>query len=147
MPEHDRNQGRPGEGRHPWYHQGLRFACTQCGRCCTGRGGYVWVTAQEIACLADFLGLGIRRFGRRYLRRIGPRYALLERPGSGDCTFLVGRTCSVYDARPGQCRRFPWWERNLRSPAAWARAAEECEGIAESAPLVSCAEIEQTGRA
>ena len=27
----------------PWYRDGLRFACTRCGACCTGAPGYVWV--------------------------------------------------------------------------------------------------------
>ena len=29
----------PGE---PWYRDGLRFQCTQCGNCCTGDPGVVW---------------------------------------------------------------------------------------------------------
>ena len=28
----------------PWYADGLPFTCTQCGDCCTGDPGYVWVT-------------------------------------------------------------------------------------------------------
>ncbi|MFM7740581.1 MAG: YkgJ family cysteine cluster protein, partial [Planctomycetota bacterium] len=27
----------------PWYKDGLRFQCSQCGDCCTGGAGYVWV--------------------------------------------------------------------------------------------------------
>ena len=36
----------------PWYHEGLSFTCSQCGDCCTGAPGYVWVNNEEIAALA-----------------------------------------------------------------------------------------------
>ena len=32
----------------PWYGGGLRFTCTQCGNCCTGQPGYVWISKKEI---------------------------------------------------------------------------------------------------
>ena len=54
----------------PWYRDGLRFACTECGRCCTVEG-YVWVNRREIRRLARFLELSLDDFGRRYLRRVG----------------------------------------------------------------------------
>lgn len=113
-----------------WYRDGLRFACTKCGRCCTGATGYVWTGEDEIGRLAEALSLSVDEFGRRYLRRVGARYALLEHPVTGDCVLLRDGLCSVHEARPAQCRAFPFWPRNLESPAAWRAAAEECEGIA-----------------
>jgi hypothetical protein len=92
--------------------------------------------------MAEFLGLALEEFGLRYLRRVGARYALLESPLSGDCVFLRGKECAVYTARPGQCRRFPWWPQHLASPEAWDAAARECEGIGHDAPLVPRARIE-----
>ena len=35
-----------------WYRDGLQFECTQCGNCCTGDPGYVWVTPEEIKAIA-----------------------------------------------------------------------------------------------
>lgn len=32
----------------PWYAPGLSFTCTQCGNCCTGEPGVVWVSDEEI---------------------------------------------------------------------------------------------------
>lgn len=112
-----------------WYAGGLRFACTRCGRCCTGTSGYVWTSEEEIGRLAEALSLPVDEFGRRYLRRVGSRYALLEHPLGGDCVLLRDGLCSVYEARPAQCRAFPFWPRNLESAAAWRAAAEDCEGI------------------
>ena len=35
-----------------WYRDGLRFECTQCGKCCTGAPGYVWVDDDEVEALS-----------------------------------------------------------------------------------------------
>ena len=126
-----------------WYASGLRFECTGCGHCCTGGDGYVWMDLEEIHVLAHRLSLSIDDFGRRYLRRIGQRYALLERRPGGDCVFLRDNRCSVYEARPRQCANFPFWPAYLKSPEAWAAAARECEGIRDEAPLVHRVEIER----
>ena len=38
-----------------WYADGLRFTCSQCGNCCTGGPGYVWIDRDEIVKLAAYL--------------------------------------------------------------------------------------------
>lgn len=113
----------------PWYADGLRFRCTQCGDCCTGAEGYVWVNQQEVEELAAARGMTPAVFERRFVKRVGIRRSLKERKG-GDCVLLDAdtRKCTVYDARPRQCRTWPFWDSNLRSPEAWAEAAEACPG-------------------
>ncbi len=112
-----------------WYSKGLSFRCTGCGKCCTGSPGYTWVSLEEIAEIADFLKLTIDQFAARFLRKIGERYSLKERPVSYDCIFLKEKQCSIYPVRPKQCRTFPWWVENLKSQEAWQEAARHCEGI------------------
>ena len=102
--------------------------------------------AAEAERLAARFGLELDAFGRRYLRRIGQRLALLESPGDGACVFLAGSECSVYEDRPVQCRRFPFWDRHLESPAAWRAAAGECEGIRDEASLIPRADIDARRR-
>lgn len=116
-----------------WYQGGLRFTCTQCGNCCTGPPGYVWVSREEIGKIAEFLGRPDGWLDKDALRRVGFRYSLTERP-NGDCTFLITnpdgkKICSIYPVRPLQCRTWPFWSQNLRSPSTWAEAAERCEGM------------------
>ncbi len=113
----------------PWYREGLSFSCTRCGDCCTGAPGYVWVEQEEIEELAKFLGLSPGKFGERYLRKVGRRYSLLEKPG-GDCIFF-DKGCTVYPARPVQCRTFPFWRSHLKSQRAWDEIAGECPGIGQ----------------
>ncbi len=116
--------------QQPWYHDGLRFQCSQCGDCCTGAPGYVWVCKSEIAELARTLQIDdLDRFEREYVRAIGIRKSLKEFP-NGDCVFFdtESRRCQVYSARPRQCRSWPFWESNLKSPESWQQTCEICPG-------------------
>lgn len=122
-----------------WYRDGLRFRCSGCGHCCTGAPGYVWVRLTEVERLAAHLGLSIDAFGKRYLRRVGRRLSLVERP-NGDCVFF-DRGCQVYSARPEQCRSYPFWPEHIASREAWEAEAGECPGIGEGR-LYSVEEIE-----
>ncbi|MFI5343581.1 MAG: YkgJ family cysteine cluster protein [Chlamydiales bacterium] len=131
------------EESKPWYADGLRFKCTECGQCCTGAPGYVWVNDQEIEQIASHLNLSIEEFAQRYLRRVRGRLSLLEHPKTFDCVFLKDKKCQIYSIRPTQCRTFPWWPRQLKSAKDWQEAAQYCEGIQSDAPLVPFEVIEQ----
>lgn len=114
----------------PWYNDGLKFRCSQCGDCCTGAPGYVWVNKAEVAALAKTIGEeDVDRFEELYVRKIGIRKSLKEFP-NGDCVFFDGeqRKCTVYGARPRQCRTWPFWDSNLKSPEAWEATCEVCPG-------------------
>jgi Fe-S-cluster containining protein len=126
-----------------WYEQGLNFQCTECGKCCTGAPGYVWVNEEEMEAMATFLNISLSEFIKKYTRRIGNRTSLLESKKNFDCIFLKDRKCTVYGARPTQCRTYPWWPQNLSSSQAWETTARECEGIQSEAPLVSEEVIEE----
>jgi Fe-S-cluster containining protein len=138
----------PIAAKEPWYADGLRFTCTQCGNCCTGGPGFVWLTIEEVGRLGEHLKITSEETIERYCRRIGDRYSLKEnRNGRGeyDCIFLkeeqtkvvqgeevavqTRRTCSVYAARPLQCRTWPFWDSNLSSPEIWEMSAKRCHGM------------------
>jgi len=120
----------------PWYADGLRFQCTECGKCCTGAPGYVWVTEDEIAAIANHLNLSIEKFSRDYLRYVDGKYSLKEHSQTFDCVFLKDKKCRIYQVRPKQCRTYPWWPEHLSSEEAWNEEAKWCEGIRPDAPLV-----------
>jgi uncharacterized protein len=126
----------------PWYGAGLRFKCTGCGECCTGSSGTVYVSRADSERLANYLRLPVGTFIRRYTRLNKGRRVLVDADTSGDCVFLKNKTCSVYDARPTQCRTYPWWLRNIHDRESWEEAAAACEGINHpGALLVSAEEI------
>jgi Fe-S-cluster containining protein len=124
------------ESDSTWYSKGLNFKCTECGKCCTGAPGYVWITEAEMATMANFLKLSVKDFSCRYVRRVNGRFSLTENTKTYDCVFLKNNRCQVYGARPTQCRTFPWWPQNLKSRNDWEEAAQFCEGIQLNAPLV-----------
>ncbi|MFZ0565570.1 MAG: YkgJ family cysteine cluster protein [Chlamydiales bacterium] len=128
---------------HTWYRKGLRFQCTGCGKCCTGSPGYVWVNEKELEKIADFLQIPVKECIRRYVRRVAGRYSLTESKSTYDCVFLKNNQCQIYEARPTQCRTFPWWPEHLESENSWEAAAKTCEGICGSAPVVSHETIEE----
>jgi hypothetical protein len=133
----------------PWYSSGLRFTCTQCGNCCTGGPGFVWISREEIVRLAEHLKLTPEQIVERYCRKIDGRFSLKERrtrEGLYDCVFLKEveepasageprqvaskrKICSIYTHRPLQCRTWPFWRENLSSPARWTAAGQRCHGI------------------
>ena len=121
---------------------GLRFHCTQCGNCCTGLPGFVWVGPEDEQRIADHLGLRQDEFRRRYTRDVGGRLSLIENPG-GDCIFLTDeRLCSIQPVKPRQCVAFPFWPRIVASRAAWEESAKTCPGMGHG-DFYSRAEIER----
>jgi uncharacterized protein len=115
--------------KEPWFKDGLRFQCTQCGNCCTGGAGYVWVNKEEIEKLAALVGLSVPEFEAKYVRSVGVRKSLIEYE-NGDCVFFdnQARKCTVYEARPRQCRTWPFWDSNVRSEEGWQQTCEVCPG-------------------
>lgn len=114
----------------PWFAEGLRFKCTGCGGCCTGAPGYVYLSKVDVENLSNHFRLSEEEFLKKYTRYIDGQYALLEEPApTYDCIFLKENKCTVYHARPIQCRTFPWWVHHLREPKDWEQAAQRCEGI------------------
>jgi len=110
-----------------WYEKGLRFECKRCGDCCRGEPGYVWVTEADIARIAKKLKIGTKNLKKKYIRKVGNSYSLIEM-SNGDCVFY-SNGCAIYEVRPDQCRTFPFWPEYLSSPHAWAEAARRCPGV------------------
>jgi len=141
-------RGRAPEGRE-WFaapdptgrtssgERGLRFECTMCGACCTGPPGYVLVSDAECAALARRLGLSVERFVAEHTHTTGKGRSLNERETEHgfDCIFLdresvPGRAvCGVYEDRPTQCRTWPFWPENVRTPRQWDRTGAICPGV------------------
>jgi Fe-S-cluster containining protein len=127
-----------------WLGEGLAFRCTGCGDCCTGAPGAVWVDDDDVARLAAHLGLERAEFEARHLRRLAGDRSLLER-FDGDCEFWSreSRGCTVYEARPTQCRTYPFWPHLLESEGTWASVKADCEGARVEEPIVPVSVIRE----
>ena len=113
----------------PWYQDGLQFECTQCGGCCTGGPGFVWVNEAEIAAMAEYMDMTVEQFESVFVRQVGLRKSLKEY-STGDCIFLdpEHRGCNLYPVRPRQCRTWPFWDSNIRTPEDWQATCDFCPG-------------------
>jgi hypothetical protein len=91
--------------------------CTVCANCC--RESTVELSKRDIEHLARHLRLAPERFLAEYTGtdpEDGTRI-LKWTEGSG-CVFLEGNLCSVYEARPGTCQRYPHLVRGIGSIAS-----------------------------
>ena len=90
--------------------------CKECeGNCCIGESGYIWITNYEITFLADHLGISQKETIDKYLFKARYKYSIKEKQlpeNNYACVFfdLDKKQCSIYDARPKQCRTFPFWD-------------------------------------
>ncbi|PHO11214.1 MULTISPECIES: YkgJ family cysteine cluster protein [Malaciobacter] len=90
--------------------------CSSCqGNCCIGESGYIWITKEEIDNLSRYLNISLEELRLKYLKKVAYKYSLKEiklEENNYACVFfdLKKRQCSIYEARPTQCRTFPFWD-------------------------------------
>jgi uncharacterized protein len=126
----------------PWFKDGLRFSCTRCGHCCTGEPGFVWVDGDDLARIADHVGESVEVIARTHARPAGKGMTLREK-ANGDCVFYDRNAgCTIYPVRPPQCRTWPFWESNVRTPEAWKQTCSVCPGSGRG-DLIPAEEIVQ----
>ena len=110
-----------------FFDTGIRFACQQCGACCTGAPGVVRVSAREIEPIAAFLDIPAQELIATVLFPWEDGHSVRE-DADGRCLFYEDG-CRIYPVRPRQCRIFPFWVSNLRSEARWDSIRRQCPGI------------------
>jgi hypothetical protein len=100
----------------------------------------VWVTDDEVADIAAFLGRPATEVRALYTRKARGRRTIRERD-NGDCVFFErGKGCTVYPVRPPQCRTWPFWDSNVETPEEWQKTCEQCPG-AGTGELIPVEEI------
>ncbi len=123
--------------------RGLRFECTQCGKCCWTRGEYshVYLTREDLTALARALDISVAELRERYTFRDENGWTELDFT-SGRCVMLDAETnlCTVYESRPTQCRTFPFWPEMIRRGRWTAEAKRICEGV-DNGRVVPPAEV------
>ncbi|MCL4402555.1 MAG: YkgJ family cysteine cluster protein [Acidobacteria bacterium] len=106
----------------------MRFECQpECTACCREQG-FVYLTEEDLLRAARFLGMSPEAFERRYVYRTA-HLRRLRTPRAVRCPFLNESGCSIHEAKPTQCRLFPFWPELVDDPKDWYRAAARCPGI------------------
>jgi Fe-S-cluster containining protein len=79
--------------------------CRQCGECC--RVATATVSERDIERLAKYFRIKPAQFIAEYVMQTEDEGMVLRRDEQTGCVFLSGNECTVYDARPETCQRFP----------------------------------------
>lgn len=107
-------------------------ACESCaGNCCIGDSGYIWISKNEIDTLAKYLKISIEDLIEKCLYKVGYKYSIkeikLDKNNFACCFFnLEKKQCMIYEARPIQCRTFPFWDYFKKNEN---EVYKECPGI------------------
>ncbi|MHC4513792.1 MAG: YkgJ family cysteine cluster protein [Planctomycetota bacterium] len=107
----------------------FRFRCRRSGNCCARPRSVVRVHGADVRRIASHLGMAEQAFRDRYVR---PAQDHLVDGPSDACVFLEAGSeaaCSIYAARPEQCRTWPYWEELRNAPAMLQQAMRLCPGI------------------
>ncbi|MGE3262368.1 MAG: YkgJ family cysteine cluster protein [Bacteriovoracia bacterium] len=125
-----------------WWSEGIRFECQGSGKCCVSRGdyGYVYVTLKDRRALAKHFGLSTAAFTKKYCEKDEGIWKL--RDFTKACVFLKEKMCSVYEARPTQCRTWPFWPENMSAKAWDKEVTSFCPGV-NKGKVWSAAEIKK----
>ena len=114
-----------------FYKYGIRFECKQCGNCCIGTG-YVFIFPNDIDRLVEKTGFTLEELQKTYLSTVDG-YTVFRDAGSGACIFWnnIVKGCKIYEARPTQCRTYPFWKTLLYRKRRWEEELYKCPGIGE----------------
>ena len=126
-------------GKNIFYTNGLNFSCTGCSTCCRHESGYVFLSRIDVSRLLKALKIDNKAFIEGFCRWIPSinetEQLSLKEKSNLDCIFWSGSVlngnggCSVYDARPLQCRAFPFWQSVVHDKNSWKATARECPGM------------------
>jgi Fe-S-cluster containining protein len=114
----------------PFYARGLRFSCARCSECCRIDPGFVFLREGDLSALVPALKTKYAEFIQRYCRWTpdvdGKERLSLKEKANYDC-ILWSNGCACYEARPLQCRTYPFWPSMLASRKTWE--AMSCPGM------------------
>ena len=79
--------------------------CLECANCC--RVATAKVTERDVERLGRYLRVKPARVMAEYVVKSEEEGLILRRDQQTGCVFLSGNECTVYDARPEGCQKFP----------------------------------------
>ena len=93
-----------------FFKKGINFKCQGSSNCCVSRGsyGYVYLSKKDLIKIAKHLNVSINLFKKKYCGYSDGYLHLKEIYVNGNCQFLENKKCSIYAARPIQCRTWPF---------------------------------------
>ena len=124
-----------------WWMAGVPFTCQpDCGKCCDEPGGIVYLRPEDAKIMAQHHGLEVTDWLERDCRQtLDGRWVLNSDPVTDICIYLdEQKKCTTYEARPAQCKSYPFWAENVGSDRSWRKTVSECTGLeSEEAFIIS----------
>ena len=113
------------------FEKGIKFKCQGSANCCISRGnhGYVFLSQKDLSRLSIYFKVTKDFFKSFFCQTTDNFLHLKEIKKNGECIFLNKKKCTVYAARPTQCRTWPFWPENMK-PKVWNNEVLNfCPGI------------------
>lgn len=118
-----------------FWKEGISFVCLQCSDCCRHEPGNVFLVEEDVPLLLKTLNLSFETFVEKYCRWVylqdGFEYLSFKEKENYDCIFWENG-CTLYNARPLQCKAFPFWPFALESKQNCACITSSCPGCKAS---------------
>lgn len=115
-----------------FYDNGLNFECQRCSYCCGNGPGFVYLSKSDLEKLCIHFQMQPEEFAAKYCRWTdyyeGKTVLALLETKKYDC-ILWNNGCSVYEARPLQCRTWPFWDWMVNDKSCWDDCAKTCPGM------------------
>ena len=127
-----------------FFKKGVNFKCQGSSNCCVSRGsyGYVYLSKKDLIKIAKYLNVSINFFKKKYCQYSNGYLHLREIHINGNCQFLENKKCSIYTARPTQCRTWPFWKENMNTKKWNEELMNFCPGIGKG-KLISASVIKK----
>ena len=127
-----------------FFKKGINFKCQGSSNCCVSRGsyGYVYLSKKDLIKIAKYLNVSINLFKKKYCEYSDGYLHLKEIYVNGNCQFLENKKCSIYTARPMQCRTWPFWKENMNIKKWNEELINFCPGIGKGR-LISASMIQK----
>jgi uncharacterized protein len=124
-----------------FWKDGIRFECQGSGQCCVARNGYgyVYLNIEDRRRFAKHFKISTGAFTRKYCKKTNGWFHLSDFKGA--CQFLDGKRCTTYEARPNQCRTWPFWPEVMNAKTWNREVAAFCPGVGKGR-LYTAQEIE-----
>lgn len=110
-----------------FYSEGIRFKCQECGSCCDIEDGVVYLTSKDMINISAFLNLDLEIFRKKYTSKTEDGFTEIKDTHPSICIFHKNNKCSIYPARPIQCRLYPFWSTLMKKETVFFK--EKCPGI------------------
>ena len=124
---------------------GIRFECQQCGGCCQGEPGYVFLSENDIKKISAYLNCSRKEFLKKYAKSVDfpmrTPYSLIEHD-DGRCIFYENG-CQIYPVRPVQCSTFPFWPIFMKNIDDFHNLVKDCPGYGKGRILTRKEILEQ----